>query len=83
MHHVTQRSSSAFGQAAKKAQPSLVWGIHKEIKFSNKGRASILKAMSWPIPSALLWVLKVSILIFGLSFYHPHSDGVTVAKAIS
>jgi chaperonin GroEL len=45
MHHVTQRSSSAFRRATKAAQPSLVRGIHKEIKFSNEGRASILKGV--------------------------------------
>ena len=48
MHHVSQTSSRALRRAAVKAarsQPVLTRGAHKEIKFSNDGRASILKGV--------------------------------------
>ena len=46
MHHLTSTSSRAFKRAATKAvKPSLTRGAHKEIKFSNEGRASILKGV--------------------------------------
>lgn len=46
MHHLTSSSSRAFKRAAvKAAKPSLTRGAHKEIKFSNEGRASILKGV--------------------------------------
>ena len=42
MHRLSGRSSSAVRRAAKSAKPVLARGAHKEIKFSNEGRASIL-----------------------------------------
>lgn len=45
MHHLTSTSTRAFKRAATKAKPSLTRGAHKEIKFSNEGRASILKGV--------------------------------------
>ena len=46
MHRVSSASSRAIRRAAVKAkQPSLVRGAHKDIKFSNEGRASILKGV--------------------------------------
>ena len=46
MHHITQHSSAALRRAASKSsRPSFVRGIHKEIKFANEGRASILKGV--------------------------------------
>lgn len=38
-------SSRALRRAAAKAKPSLARGVHKDIKFSNDGRASILKGV--------------------------------------
>lgn len=46
MHHLTQTSSKALRRAATRAsKPSLARGAHKEIKFSNEGRAAILKGV--------------------------------------
>ena len=46
MHHLSQSSSAALRRAAAKAaKPALARGAHKEIKFSNDGRASILKGV--------------------------------------
>lgn len=48
MHHVSQASTRALRRAAVKAarsQPALTRGAHKEIKFSNEGRASILRGV--------------------------------------
>jgi hypothetical protein len=46
MHHITQTSSRTLRRAAQKAtKPSLARGAHKEIKFSNDGRASILRGV--------------------------------------
>lgn len=46
MHHLSQSSSRVLRRAATKAaKPSLARGAHKEIKFSNEGRASILKGV--------------------------------------
>lgn len=42
MHRLSMRSSSAIRRAAKSAKPVLARGAHKEIKFSNEGRAAIL-----------------------------------------
>lgn len=45
MHHLSKRSSAALRRAsvsAPKAKAVLARGAHKEIKFSNEGRASIL-----------------------------------------
>lgn len=42
MHRLGSRSSSAIRRASKSAKPVLARGAHKEIKFSNDGRASIL-----------------------------------------
>lgn len=46
MHHLSTSSSRAVRRAAAKAaKPILARGAHKEIKFSNEGRASILKGV--------------------------------------
>jgi chaperonin GroEL len=46
MHHVSSTSSRALRRASAKAARSvLARGAHKEIKFSNEGRASILKGV--------------------------------------
>jgi hypothetical protein len=46
MHRLSTNSSRSLRRAAAKAkQPSLTRGAHKEIKFSNEGRASILKGV--------------------------------------
>ena len=49
MHHLSSASSSAVRRqavkAAKAAKPVLARGAHKEIKFSNEGRAAILKGV--------------------------------------
>lgn len=46
MHHLSQSSSAALRRAAAKAaKPTLARGAHKDIKFSNEGRASILKGV--------------------------------------
>ena len=46
MHRLSSASSSAVRRAAAKAaKPALKRGAHKEVKFSNEGRASILKGV--------------------------------------
>jgi chaperonin GroEL len=45
MHRLSTSSSRSVRRAAAKAQPALTRGAHKEIKFSNEGRASILKGV--------------------------------------
>ena len=46
MHHVSSSSSRALRRASPKAARAvLARGAHKEIKFSNEGRASILKGV--------------------------------------
>ena len=49
MHHLSSASSSAVRRqatkAAKAAKPVLARGAHKEIKFSNEGRAAILQGV--------------------------------------
>jgi chaperonin GroEL len=46
MHHISNSSSRALRRAATKAaRPNLTRGVHKEIQFSNEGRASILKGV--------------------------------------
>ena len=46
MHHVSSSSSRALRRASAKASRAiLARGAHKEIKFSNEGRASILKGV--------------------------------------
>ena len=47
MHHVSSSSSRALRRAsAKAARAVLARGAHKEIKFSNEGRAGILKGVN-------------------------------------
>ena len=46
MHRIGSSSTSVLRRAAQKStKPSLVRGAHKEIKFSNEGRASILSGV--------------------------------------
>jgi chaperonin GroEL len=46
MHHISQTSVRVLRRAAQKiSKPSLSRGAHKEIKFSNEGRASILRGV--------------------------------------
>lgn len=45
MHHLSKRSTTALRRAsvsAPKAKTVISRGAHKEIKFSNEGRAAIL-----------------------------------------
>jgi chaperonin GroEL len=46
MHSLSTTTSRSLRRAAVKAsKPTLTRGAHKEIKFSNEGRASILKGV--------------------------------------
>lgn len=48
MHSISSTSSRALRRAAAKgarSAPALARGAHKEIKFSNEGRAAILKGV--------------------------------------
>ena len=50
MHRLSTTSSRSLRRAAARAvnkvsTPTLIRGAHKEIKFSNEGRASILKGV--------------------------------------
>jgi hypothetical protein len=45
MHRLSTTSSRSLRRAAAKAHPALTRSAHKEIKFSNDGRASILKGV--------------------------------------
>ncbi|EJD50658.1 chaperonin GroL [Auricularia subglabra TFB-10046 SS5] len=81
MHHV----KSAARRAAKSAKPVLARGAHKEIKFSNECRASILTGVDI-LEKAVSVTLgpKGRNVIIEQSFGGPKitKDGVTVAKAI-
>ncbi|KAF4608499.1 chaperonin [Pleurotus pulmonarius] len=87
MHHLSTSSSRAVRRAAAKAaKPILARGAHKEIKFSNEGRASILKGVD-VLANAVSVTLgpKGRNVIIEQSFGGPKitKDGVTVAKSIS
>jgi len=87
MHHVSSSSSRALRRASAKAARSvLARGVHKEIKFSNEGRASILKGVD-VLANAVSVTLgpKGRNVIIEQSFGGPKitKDGVTVAKAIT
>lgn len=45
MHHLSASTSVVRRQAAKAVKPVLARGAHKEIKFSNEGRAAILQGV--------------------------------------
>ena len=45
MHRLSTTSSRSLRRAAAKVKPTLARGAHKEIKFSNEGRAGILKGV--------------------------------------
>lgn len=79
-------SSRALRRAAAKVKPTLTRGVHKEIKFSNDGRASILKGVD-VLANAVSVTLgpKGRNVIIEQSFGGPKitKDGVTVAKSIS
>lgn len=45
MHRLSTTSLRSLRAAAKAPRPTLTRGAHKEIKFSNEGRASILKGV--------------------------------------
>ena len=45
MHTVSSTSSRSLRRAAQAAKPVLARGAHKDIKFSNDGRAAILKGV--------------------------------------
>ncbi|KIM91787.1 hypothetical protein PILCRDRAFT_811057 [Piloderma croceum F 1598] len=85
MHHLTPTS---LRRAAARAatRPSLARGAHKEIKFSNEGRAAILKGVDI-LAKAVSVTLgpKGRNVIIEQSFGGPKitKDGVTVAKSIS
>ncbi|KAI0065068.1 chaperonin GroL [Artomyces pyxidatus] len=87
MHHISNTSSRALRRAAAKAaRPALTRGAHKEIKFSNEGRASILNGVD-VLANAVSVTLgpKGRNVIIEQSFGGPKitKDGVTVAKSIS
>jgi chaperonin GroEL len=87
MHHLTNTSSRSLRRAAAQAtKPSLARGAHKDIKFSNEGRASILKGVE-VLAKAVSVTLgpKGRNVIIEQSFGGPKitKDGVTVAKSIS
>ncbi|KAI9507663.1 chaperonin GroL [Russula earlei] len=87
MHHVSSTSSRALRRASAKATRAvLARGAHKEIKFSNEGRASILKGVD-VLANAVSVTLgpKGRNVIIEQSFGGPKitKDGVTVAKAIT
>ncbi|KAI0083257.1 chaperonin Cpn60/TCP-1 family [Irpex rosettiformis] len=88
MHRISQSSTRALRRAAAKAarsQPALTRGAHKDIKFSNEGRASILKGVD-VLADAVSVTLgpKGRNVIIEQSFGGPKitKDGVTVAKSI-
>ncbi|KAL4071939.1 chaperonin GroL [Scleroderma citrinum] len=82
---LSSSSSKALRRAAAKA-PKLTRGAHKEIKFSNEGRASILKGVDM-LANAVSVTLgpKGRNVIIEQSFGGPKitKDGVTVAKSIT
>ncbi|KAG6380013.1 hypothetical protein JVT61DRAFT_8087 [Boletus reticuloceps] len=87
MHAISSSSSRAARRAATKAaRPILARGAHKEIKFSNDGRASILKGVD-VLANAVSVTLgpKGRNVIIEQSFGGPKitKDGVTVAKSIT
>ncbi|KAG6373692.1 hypothetical protein JVT61DRAFT_6365 [Boletus reticuloceps] len=87
MHAISSSSSRAARRAATKAaRPILSRGAHKEIKFSNDGRASILKGVD-VLANAVSVTLgpKGRNVIIEQSFGGPKitKDGVTVAKSIT
>ncbi|EDR08934.1 uncharacterized protein LACBIDRAFT_184661 [Laccaria bicolor S238N-H82] len=87
MHRLSTTSSRSLRRAAAKAaKPTLARGAHKEIKFSNEGRASILKGVD-VLANAVSVTLgpKGRNVIIEQSFGGPKitKDGVTVAKSIT
>lgn len=86
MHRLGSTSSTTMRRAAKSAKPVLARGAHKEIKFSNEGRASILAGVD-VLAKAVSVTLgpKGRNVIIEQSFGGPKitKDGVTVAKSIS
>ncbi len=71
MHHLSNASSRALRRAAAKAvrsQPALTRGAHKEIKFSNEGRASILKGVD-----ILADAVSVTLGPKGMYIFSPYS----------
>jgi chaperonin GroEL len=65
MHNVTSTSSRALRRAAARAaRPVLARGVHKEIKFSNEGRAGILKGVD-----VLANAVSVTLGPKGFAFY--------------
>ncbi|KAH9940623.1 chaperonin GroL [Amylocystis lapponica] len=87
MHHLSHTSSVALRRAAvKAAKPALARGAHKDIKFSNEGRASILNGVD-VLANAVSVTLgpKGRNVIIEQSYGGPKitKDGVTVAKSIT
>ncbi|KIK92160.1 hypothetical protein PAXRUDRAFT_830223 [Paxillus rubicundulus Ve08.2h10] len=87
MYTISSSSSRAVRRAAAKAaKPILARGAHKEIKFSNDGRASILKGVD-VLANAVSVTLgpKGRNVIIEQPFGGPKitKDGVTVAKSIT
>ncbi|KAJ2917939.1 hypothetical protein MD484_g2473, partial [Candolleomyces efflorescens] len=87
MHRLSTSSSRAVRRAAARAaNKQLSRGAHKEIKFSNDGRASILKGVD-VLANAVSVTLgpKGRNVIIEQSFGGPKitKDGVTVAKSIT
>ncbi|GJJ13193.1 chaperonin [Clathrus columnatus] len=86
MHHLTKRSTTALRRGAPQAKSILARGAHKEIKFSNEGRTSMLNGVEM-LAKAVSVTLgpKGRNVIIEQAFGGPKitKDGVTVAKAIS
>jgi chaperonin GroEL len=69
MHHVSSSSSRALRRAsAKGAHSVLARGAHKEIKFSNEGRASILKGVDVLANAVSVTLGPKGLSLFGPSF---------------
>jgi chaperonin GroEL len=76
MHRLSSASSRSLRRAAAKVvKPTLARGAHKEIKFSNEGRASILKGVD-----VLANAVQVTLGpkgMFSVSWYNSELDIVT------
>ncbi|KAF8576159.1 chaperonin GroL [Ramaria rubella] len=89
MHHFSKRSTAALRRAsltAPKMKTVIARGAHKEIKFSNEGRAAILAGVDI-LAKAVSVTLgpKGRNVIIEQAYGGPKitKDGVTVAKAIT
>jgi len=86
MHHLSKTASARASKYSARGVVQQTRGAHKEIKFSNDGRASILKGVE-TLAKAVSVTLgpKGRNVIIEQNFGGPKitKDGVTVAKAIT